>query len=58
MKQPKIPTVTELKEVLGLQPLSLLSVTTKKYNTKSKPLLFNGQSINVYAQKESLDKSA
>jgi len=42
MKQPKIPTVTEMKEVLGLQALSPLSLITQKYNTNSKPLLFNG----------------
>jgi len=58
MKQPKLPTIVELKELWGLQPLSSFSVATKKYKITSKPLLFNGRSIDVYAQKESLAKSA
>jgi len=58
MKQPKLPTIVELKELWGLQPVSSFSVATRKYKINSKPSLFNGQSIDVYAQKESLEKSA
>jgi len=31
MKQPKIPTLLELKEILGIKPISPISIATRKY---------------------------
>ena len=58
MKYNRIPNVEELKEALGLIPLSSLSIIQHKYKLMHQPLLFNGQPMAIYAKKLSISSIA